>query len=457
MATSLAEEVLSDQKIPFNLEAETACLGAILLKNSVADEVFSKITAADFYDGRNRTIAEAISHHLGERRGMPVDLVTLTHSLRAEGMLERAGGVAYVTGLVDQVPTASNASHYAEIVREKSLLRRLIRCGQDIVGYATGTEFQVEEALEKSQQSLFELIKNEYADYGNLRTILKDTIDTVEKNYKNKGKAIGIETGFRDLDHFISGLHPSNFVIIGGRPGMGKTALVLSLIQNTSIHREEKVGVGIFSLEMSRMELCLRMLCAESRIPLTKFRKNALIESDWPKLFQGAERMHMAPIFIDDNAGLTIHELTAKARRMYQEGVRLIIVDYIQLMGSASQNSFMPREQFIASVSRSLKQLARELDIPIIGLTQLNRSSEARPGAEREPRLSDIRESGALEQDADIVLFIHRNTGGEEAAETQNLVDIIVAKNRHGERGKLQLFFNAAYTRFENYARGEAE
>ena len=277
------------------------------------------------------------------------------------------------------MPTTSNAEHYAQIVSEKSFLRKIIDAGNDIIAEATKEEFNAYQILDKAQQYLFDIVKKKYEDFEDFNTVFyKKTFDTIQQYYNNKGRATGIETGFRKLDEILSGFHPSNLIVIGGRPSMGKTALALSMVQNIAIDKKERTGVGIFSLEMSNYELCMRILCAEAKIPMEKLRKNALIEADWPKLIAGAEKMHQSPIYIDDSPGLTMLELSSKARRMVGMGVRLIIVDYLQLMSNNEGRADMPREQFISSVSRGLKILAKELEIPIVALTQLNRSSESR-------------------------------------------------------------------------------
>jgi len=434
------------ETIPHSPEAEAACIGSILLKNNLIDDVFTQIKPDDFFDGRNRIIADIIINRNETHSQEPIDIITLQTLLEKSKKLDSAGGISYINKLIDGVPTTANALHYAQIIKEKSQLRKLIDAGYSIVSYGTSANLNAEDALDKAQTDLFNLSKNRYSDYCTFKSALKDTIDKIEKNYKKKGH-IGIPSGYRELDDKISGFHESNLIILGGRPSMGKTALALSLVQNIAINRHEKTGVGIFSLEMTRIEICSRILCAESRIPQDKIRKNAIIESDWPKLLKAMDKLINAPIFIDDTPGLTLHEIMSKARRMYHEGCRIFIIDYLQIMDSSNPN--IPREQFIASVSRGLKQLARELAVPIIALTQLNRSSETR--TDKRPILSDIRESGSIEQDADIVMFIHRPAYYEpEREEIQNDAELIIAKNRHGQTGPAHLFYDGQFTRFDN-------
>lgn len=437
-------------KLPYNLEAEVACLGSVLMKNSVAESIFSKIEPNDFYDGRNKIIAEYIQDHINKASQAPIDIISLTDRLKESDKITNAGGIEYISNIIDSVPTTSNAEHYADIVKGKAVLRQIIECGNSIIGYANDNELSVPEALDRSQKELFNISKTNTQDYLPLKAILEDTINTIETNYKNKGTAIGIETGFTDIDNKVGGFHNSNLIIIGGRPAMGKTAFIISVAENIAIKAQNRVGVGIFSLEMSKHELCLRILCSQSRIPSEAFRKNTLSESDWPRLFNAANNMSDAPIFIDDTPSLGLYEISSKARKMVQEGAKLIIVDYLQLMGSHESN--VPREQHIASISRGLKRLAKELEIPVIALTQLNRGSDKRD--DKKPFLSDIRESGSIEQDADQVIFIHRQEVYEpEKEEFKNKAEIIIAKNRHGQVGIVEMFFHGAFTRFENLER----
>jgi replicative DNA helicase len=441
-------------RIPYNLEAETACLGSVLIKNTLLDDIFSVIKPEDFFDGRNRVIAEELFNRSLEPGHEPIDYITLQDSLSSQGKLEEAGGTAYLNTLIDGVATTANARLYANLVQEKSQLRQLINVGNEIIAYASNGELNADEALEKAQESLFTMTRERYNDYRPFREALNDTIDKIEENYRNRGQAVGVPTGYRDLDEKITGLHPSNLIILGGRPAMGKTALALSIAQNIAVSSSQRVGIGIFSLEMSYIEICMRILCADSRIPQIKLRKNDLIESDWPRLTASAGKLMDAPIFIDDTPGLGLHDITSKARRMVDEGCGVFIIDYLQLMGSLGGN--IPREQFLAGISRGLKQLARELEVPIIALTQLNRGSEAR--TDKRPMLSDIRESGSIEQDADIVLFVHRQYYYEpDNEEIENEAEIIIAKNRHGEPGIIKLFFEGQFTRFENYRQGGPE
>jgi len=438
--------------IPYNLEAETACLGSILMKNNLADLVFTKINNNDFFDGRNKIIAETISNHLKKNVHEPIDIITLTDELKASNKLHQAGGVEYISNIIDSIPTTSNAEYYAEMVKEKSILRQVIECGNQIIAFGHDSEISVSETLDRSQQLLFNITRSHYSDYKKLKFVLEDAINKLEANYKNKGKSIGIESGFRDFDNMIGGFHGSNLIVIGGRTATGKSALAINIMENIAIRSDEKTGVGFFTLEMSKAEVCMRILCSQARIPSEKFLKNTLVEGDWSRIVNAANNMVDAPIFIDDTPSLSLYELSTKVRRMVKEDVRLIIVDYLQLMGP--YDTKIPREQHIASISKGLKRLARELDIPVIALTQLNRLPETRDN--KRPFLSDIRESGSIEQDADIVCFIHHQSIYEpDNEEYKNKAEIIVAKNRHGKTGKIDMSFFGPYTRFENFARAE--
>ncbi|HMB01950.1 MAG TPA: replicative DNA helicase [Spirochaetota bacterium] len=440
---------MTSQIIPFNLEAEIACLGSILLKNSTADTVFAHINPEDFYDGRNKLIAETIREHVVSGTQQPIDIITLTDELNSRAKLGQAGGNEYISGLIDSVPTTSNVEHYAELIKNKATLRKLIESGNQIIGMARDSELSVEQALDKAQQAVFDIDKKNYNEYDNITNVLKATVNKLEQNYHGGGKSDIIKTGFRDLDELLGGLHKGNLIVIGGRPSMGKTALAVNIMENIAIRREETQAVGYFSMEMSKEELCIRLLCSQARIPSDKFRKDTLADNDWPRLIEAADRIYKTPVYLDETSNLSLAELTTKARKMVkQENVKLIIVDYLQLM--ETPNLGIPREQFISSLSRGLKRLARQLEIPIIALTQLNRTPDKRD--DKRPFLSDIRESGAIEQDADIVCLVHRQSVYEpDNEEVQNRAEIMIAKNRHGEIKPVTMTFLGAFTRFENF------
>jgi len=443
---------------PWSPEAETACLGSIFLKNELAGELLGLLSPEDFFDGRHRVILEAIRECRGIAETGPADLITVTNHLKTRNLLAKAGGVEFMNGLVDSVPTTAHFSHYLGIVSEKSLQRRLMDCGDRIKGWATDPETAIPEALDKSLEAVFDLSKNrDSREITHIREALQETVNYIEEAYRNKGQ-MGIPTGFRGLDQVIGGLQKGNLIIIGARPGMGKTSLVLSMVENMCIYREKPVPVGIFSLEMGASELSLRMLSSISRIPSEKFHLAGIVERDWPAIMAGVERLSLAPIYIDDNSALTFSELTSKARRMVKQfGVQLLILDYLQLMNTGAVKGTANRQEFIAEVSRGLKQVARSLKIPVVALTQLNRNIESRAGGDRKPQLSDIRESGAIEQDADLVLFLYKEE--EQAREGEappdgsgDLRHLTIAKNRHGQNDvKVDLWFEKRFTRFQNY------
>lgn len=438
--------------IPFNLEAEKACLGALFIKESVSDEIFSVVKPYDFYDNRHQIIAQAILSLKEKFSGRTIDIVTLAELLKSENKLDAAGGIATIQQLLDAVPTTANAWAYADIVHKKAILRRLMEVGSEIVGSAQKTDISPENALGAAEQMLFDISKEEYSDYTKLDSALHLTVEEMQKNYNNKGSAIGIETGYIDLDNLISGFHKGNLIIIGGRPSMGKTAFAISLLMNLAINRSNRVGVGFFSLEMSKIEICQRMICAQARVPADKIRKNALIESDWPKLISALDSMKDGSVFIDDSA-TSLHEIRSKSKRMVREGAGIIFIDYLTLMEAPPEMGKQAnREQAISAISRSLKRMARELEVPVVALAQLNRATESR--TDKRPILSDIRESGSIEQDADIVAFVHRQSYYErDNEEIKNDGEIVVAKNRHGATGIVPLIFNGQFGRFENKER----
>ncbi len=392
----------SKEKFPNNLDAETACIGAILIKNKLIDQIFSSLKTDDFYDERNQIIVKAILEYREKNGYAPIDILTLKNILEEKDLLQKAGGVEYITKLIDSVPSSTNTSYYSNIIKEKSILRQVIDIfNNNFINIFSG-EMNSSEIIEKSQQELFDISKSNYREYEKLRDVFISTLEVIEENYKNKGSVIGIQSGYRHLDNIIGGFHNENLIIIGGRPAMGKTAFALSIIQNISISSKiNSIPIGFFSLEMSKSEICVRLLCAEAKLNGDKFRKNTLIESDWEKIIKAGEKLTKAPIFIDDTPSITINELSAKARKMVQEGAKIIFIDYLQLMGQTDLK--INREQHIANISRRLKAMARELCIPMVALTQLNRATEARHN--KRPLLSDIRESGAIEQDADLVFF----------------------------------------------------
>lgn len=441
-----------------DLQAESLCLGSVILRPSLLEEVFSEISPVDFTDLRHRCIASSVLlYRETYSNEQPLSLDLFSMFLNQKKLMADVGGLDFLVELVESAVAPSRGLFYAKVVQEKSIRRKVRDCGVKISEIAR-SDLSIEMVCDQSHQLLFSVIQGK--DRGvmqDFKELLKSFIIQVEKNWKDPKSSGVILTGYKRLDDVLTGLHPSNLVVIGGRPSMGKTALALGIVQNISIRRKEKIGVGIFSLEMSRYEICSRLICAEALVSMEKVRKNILVQEDWNKLLSAAERMESACIFVDDSSSITLFDLYVKARKMVSRGASLIIVDYIQLMAASSGSSThdASREQFVASISRGLKVLAKELEVPIIALSQLNRALESRTSSERRPRLSDIRESGSIEQDADVVCFVHRpvvyESEEEKREEIKNLAEIIVGKNRHGHSGDIiELYFHENFARFEN-------
>ncbi len=432
---------------PHSLEAETGVLGAILLNNEVLHQVAEILDREDFYRSGHRILYEAMIE-LSER-GSPIDLVTVTEELRRKGLLEKAGGAAYISSLTDRVPSAQHAEHYARIVRERAVQRKLIWVATEIASEGYDADADVEAFLDRAEQAIFEITQRQIRpSFTRIRDILKDAFNRIEELYERKELITGVPTGYYDLDQVTAGLQPSDLIIVAGRPGMGKTSFVLNIAQHAAI--EAEVPVGFFSLEMSREQLAMRMLCAMARVDSHRLRRGMLRDSDWPKLTRAAGALAEAPIYIDDTPGISTLELRAKARRLKAEaGLGLLIVDYLQLM--RARGSYDVREQEISEISRSLKALAKELHIPVVALSQLNRGVESR--SDKRPLLSDLRESGAIEQDADVILFIYRDEVYNKDTPDKGVAEIIIGKQRNGPTATVKLAFLSEYTAFENLAR----
>lgn len=434
---------------PQNLEAEQSVLGGILLDNQGLNAVLEVITGRDFYSEAHRRIFEAMIN-LSDR-GEPVDLITLSSILKDRTQLDKAGGAAYLAGLVDNVPSAANIAHYAKIVKEKAILRGLINTATEILGktYAPGAD--VDTVLDEAEQAIFEISEKKIRPaFFPIKDIVKDSFRTIEDLYARKELITGVPTGFEKVDDLTSGLQDSDLIIIAGRPSMGKTAFALNIAEFVGIHRG--LPVCLFSLEMAKEQIAMRMLAATAKVDSQRIRKGFLGETDWPKLTTAAGILSEAPIFIDDTAAITVLEMKAKARRLKAEhGLGLVIIDYLQLMrSSAAKDS---REQEISEISRSLKALAKELSVPVIALSQLNRKVEDRTN--RRPQMADLRESGAIEQDADVIAFIYRDEVYNKAEDNpeKGMAEVIIAKQRNGPIGTVKLAFLEKFTSFENLAR----
>jgi replicative DNA helicase len=431
---------------PHSTEAEESVLGAVLLSADAANIALEKLHGEDFYKPAHQQIFEAIQGLFDANE--PIDAVTVSEVLRRNGSLERMGGVEFLTRLLDTVPTTSNIEYYVDIVEEHALRRRLIRVGGTIGSIATEMQEPIADVLDRSEQEVF--LVSERRIGGGLAPIdplLGPAIEKAEELQREGADVTGIPTGYRDLDRKLAGLHPTNLIIIAARPSMGKSALALNIAQNVAL---QDLPVAIFSLEMSREEVVSRMLCSAGRIDLQKLNTGRLNEADFTKLSNAASLLYKKPIYVDDSPGLTVTEIRAKSRRLRRNpGLGLVVVDYLQLMhGSGGEN----RQQEIALISRSLKNLARELEVPVIAISQLNRALEQRE--DKRPRLGDLRESGALEQDADVVMFIYRDEYySPDQNETKGIAEIVIAKHRQGAVGKVQMTFLPEFTLFADMGR----
>ena len=431
---------------PQNIEAEKAVLGAMLIKKDAIIEVQEILRPEDFYREAHKVAYEAMLKLTDSEEA--VDIVTLTEELRKEEQLERVGGVRFVTDIANTVPTAANISYHAKIVKEKAELRRLIDAATAIAAAAYEDTDEVANIMDEAEKRILAVAAGQSNDgFEPMKAILLRTFDRINDLYESKGNITGISTGFKDLDHITSGLQPSDLVLVAARPSMGKTAFTLNMASYIGLHN---LGtVAFFSLEMSKEQLMQRMLCSEGGIDAQRLRTGQLDDDEWTRLVETANRLISAPIYIDDTAGITVMEMRSKARRLKAEhGLSVIFIDYLQLMqGRASKNSDN-RQQEISEISRSLKALARELSVPVIALSQLSRSVESRQV--KRPMLSDLRESGSLEQDADIVMFLYREDYYDKDTEAKNITEVIIAKHRNGPVDTIRLFFQKEFTKFRD-------
>ena len=436
---------LPERVPPQNIEAEQAVLGAMLIKKEAIIEVQEILRPDDFYRETHRIIYEAIIRL--QNNDEAVDLVTLTEELRKTDMLDKVGGLGFITQLANIVGTAANVSYHAKIVKEKAELRNLINVATEIAGKAYEDSDEVENIMDEAEKKILAVASRQGGGaFESMKNIVLRTFERINVLYESKGGLTGLSSGFKDLDRLTAGLQKSDLILVAARPSMGKTAFTLNIASYVGLHGG---SVAFFSLEMSKEQLMQRMLCSEGGIDASKLRTGQLDEVEWNKLVGVADKMSRAPIYIDDTAGITVMELRSKARRLKAEhGLDLIIIDYLQLMqGRASKNSDN-RQQEISEISRSLKALARELDVPVIALSQLSRSVESRQI--KKPMLSDLRESGSLEQDADIVMFLYREDYYDKDTENKNITEIIVAKHRNGPVDSVQLFFQKEFTKFRD-------
>lgn len=434
---------------PQNLDAEMAVLGSMLLDEEAISVSIEALDRESFYKDHHKKIFEAITDLFNSNK--PVDLITLTNELKRKEILDEVGGASYLTALANSVPTAANISHYVSIVREKSILRHLIASGTKIVTMCYEHDGNVNEIVDQSEQLIFEISNRRVSGtYIPVKEIIKQSMESIDKLYQKKQHVTGIPSGFIEFDTKTAGLQPSDLIIVAGRPSMGKSALALCMAEYASVI--EKIPTAVFSLEMSKEQLVQRLLCSHAKIDAHKVRTGFLSPSDWPKLTAAAGKLSEAPLYIDDSPGISVMELRAKARRLKaHHDIKLVILDYMQLMRGAA--GVENRQQEISDISRSLKALARELNVPLIAISQLSRAVESRN--DHKPQLSDLRESGAIEQDADVVVLIMREEYYNPTPDNQGIAEIIIAKQRNGPVGSVKLAFLKEYTRFENLARME--
>ncbi len=437
-----------DKLPPQNIEAEQSVLGAILLDNNALYTAFELINPEDFYKDPNRKIFMSMTELL--EKNEPIDIITLTDHLRKKDHLDAIGGVQYLTSLASMIPTSANVRFHAKIVREKSMVRGLLRSVTDIARNVYETEQDAEELIDYAEKTIFDLSERRISpSFSVLKDVIKDSFQMIEQLYDKKEAVTGVPSGFKALDELTTGLQKSDLIIIGGRPSMGKTAFSLNIAQHVGVNLKETVAV--FSLEMSKEQLAFRMLCSEAMVDSNNIRKGFIRKDDWHKLTSAAGKLAESPIFIDDSSAISVLEMRAKARRLkIEHGLSLIIVDYLQLMrgrGNAER-----REQEISEISRSLKGLAKELRVPVIALSQLNRGVETRTG-NKKPTLADLRESGAIEQDADVIIFLYRDeVYNKDSNDNKGKAEIIISKQRNGPTGSINLSFLSHCTRFVDYS-----
>ncbi len=442
-----------DRVPPQSLEAEQSTLGSMLLDKEAIATAAEILVAEDFYRDAHRIIFDALISLFN--KGEPADLITVTEALRQRNALEDVGGASYISTLANTVPTSANCEYYARIVKNKSTMRALVAAGSQIASIGYDQTSDVGESLDKAEQLIFRISqRGETGTVSDMKTVLMSTFDRIERLYTTTGALTGLSTGFAEVDNMLSGLQPSELIVIAGRPSMGKTAFALNIAEH--VGATEGKPVLIFSLEMSREQLAQRMLCSQATVDGQRLRRGNLLEADWERLSHAIGRLSEAPIFIDDSPSATALDIRTRARRLKAEqGLSLIIIDYLQLVQGHARSE--NRNQEIAEITRSLKTLARELQVPVVSLAQLSRAVEAT--ADKRPLLSHLRESGEIEQSADVVAFIYREDYYKPDTERRNIAEIIIAKQRNGPTGTIELAWQREYTRFRNlerFAQGES-
>lgn len=443
----IINELIGDRIPPQNIEAEQAVLGAIFLQPSSLTLASELLIPEDFYRASHQKIYNAMLT-LSDK-GEPVDLVTVTSELADVNLLEEVGGVSYLSDLANSVPTAANIEYYGKIVEEKSILRRLIRTATTIAQDGYSREDEVEVLLNEAEKTIMEVAQRKNAGaFQNIKDVLVQTYDNIELLHDRKGDVTGIPTGFAELDKMTAGFQRNDLIIVAARPSVGKTAFALNIAQNVATKTDE--NVAIFSLEMGADQLVMRMLCAEGNIDAQRLRTGSLTPEDWGKLTMAMGSLSNSGIYIDDTPGIRVSEIRAKCRRLKQEtGLGMILIDYLQLIQGSGRSD--NRQQEVSEISRTLKELARELKVPVIALSQLSRGVEQRQ--DKRPMMSDIRESGSIEQDADIVAFLYRDDYYDKESENKNIIEIIIAKQRNGPVGTVSLAFVKEYNKFVNLER----
>jgi replicative DNA helicase len=444
----MGQEIL-EKLPPQSLEAEMAVLGSMLLDREAIALAIERLDASSFYKDAHKNIYSAIIKLFDENKA--VDLITVVEELKKTNALDNIGGPAYLANIASSVPTAANIVHYAKIVKEKYILRNLINAATQIASECYNTSNDADHLVDKAEQIIFDIASKKVEVRSvPLRDVIRSSIETIDNLYQRKENITGLATGFRDLDMRTAGLQKSDLIVVAGRPSMGKSALAACIIEHVGV--VEKKPVAFFSLEMSKEQLVQRMLCSHARVDAHKVRTGFLSQADWPRLVTAAGKLSEAPIFIDDSPGISVMELRAKARRLKaQHDIQMIVLDYLQLMQGHSRSD--NRQQEISEISRSLKALARELNVPLIAISQLSRAVEQR--SDHRPQLSDLRESGAIEQDADLVILLLREEYYNPTEENKGIAEVIIAKQRNGPVGTLNLTFIGEYMRFENLVRGQ--
>jgi len=440
----MAPQEMIDKIQPQNIEAETAVLGSMLLDREAISQAIELLNEFCFYRDAHRKIYSAITRLYNENRA--VDIITVSEELKKTNSLDDIGGPACLAGIAASVPTSANILHYAKIVKEKMVLRNLISSATQIISECHDPTKEVDHLLDKAEQMIFDIAsKKVESRVATLKDVIKDSIETIDNLYQRKEHITGVATGFRDLDVKTAGLQPSDLIVIAGRPSMGKSAFASCIAEHVSV--VEKKPVAFFSLEMAKEQLVQRMLCSHAKVDAHKVRTGFLSQADWPRLVTAAGKLSEAPVYIDDSPGISVMEIRAKARRLKaQHDIKLIVLDYLQLMQGPAKSE--NRQQEISEISRSLKALARELNVPLIAISQLSRAVEQR--SDHRPQLSDLRESGAIEQDADLVILLLREEYYNATEENKGLAEVIIAKQRNGPVGSLNLTFVSEHMRFEN-------